>query len=244
MRATESALIGAIFLCPLPAAAGPPFETDDPEPVDQRHWEFYVASQVLRQPDGTTGTAPHFEYNYGALPDLQLHIIAPIGYARPEGGETHHGLGDIELGAKLRFVDETPSRPMVGTFPQVELPTGDADRGLGSGHTQFFIPLWLQKSFGPWTTYGGGGYWVNPGAGNKNWWFTGWLLQRRLSHLTSVGAEIIHTTSDTIGGRGDLRFNAGVVLDPSDNHHLLFCAGRSIDGDVRFHAYFAYQLTI
>ena len=47
-------------------------------------------------------------------------------------------------------------RPMIGVFPLVEAPTGDARRGLGAGHTREFLPLWLQKSFGGWTTYGGG----------------------------------------------------------------------------------------
>jgi hypothetical protein len=31
-----------------PAMAGPPFQPDDPEPVDLHHYEFYVASQQTR----------------------------------------------------------------------------------------------------------------------------------------------------------------------------------------------------
>ena len=38
-----------------------------------------------------------------------------------------------------------------------ELPTGSATKGLGVGKTWYKVPLWAQKSFGPWTTYGGGG---------------------------------------------------------------------------------------
>jgi hypothetical protein len=57
-------------------------------------------------------------------------------------------------------------------FPLVEVPSGDADKGLGNGKTQYFLPVWLQKDFGKWTIYGGGGYWINPGTGNKNWWFS------------------------------------------------------------------------
>jgi len=38
---------------------------------------------------------------------------------------------------------------------------------------QAFLPVWMQKDVGDWTVYGGGGYWINPGAGQKNWWFTG-----------------------------------------------------------------------
>jgi len=36
----------------LVAVAGPPFVTDDPEPVDYRHWEFYIASMHTETADG------------------------------------------------------------------------------------------------------------------------------------------------------------------------------------------------
>lgn len=238
----RSALAAACLLAPAATQAGPPYVTDDPEPVETLHWELYLAAQQERTPDGATGTAPHIEINFGAAKNLQLHLIAPLAYARPNGDPTAYGLGDIELGAKFRFVEEGTRTPMVGTFPQLELPSGSAPRGLGTGHLHAFIPVWLQKSFGPWTTYGGGGYWVNPGTGNRNYWFVGWLAQRRLSKRVIVGGEVFRTTADRVGGDGNLRFNLGPVLDFSD-HHLLLSAGRSIVGDTRFEWYLAYQMT-
>jgi len=59
------------------ALAGPPFVTDDPEPVELHHWEIYLATQQYHNADGWSGTSPHLEINYGVLPDVQLHIIAP-----------------------------------------------------------------------------------------------------------------------------------------------------------------------
>ena len=50
------------------AFAGPPFQTDDPEPVEYRHWEAYVASQGSFYQDATSLTAPHIEINYGIIP--------------------------------------------------------------------------------------------------------------------------------------------------------------------------------
>ena len=58
---------------PIPALAGPPYVTDDPEPVEYHHWEVYLASQLAHEPGAWSGTAPHIEVNYGALPNLQLH---------------------------------------------------------------------------------------------------------------------------------------------------------------------------
>jgi hypothetical protein len=243
LRATVAVAATAVLLLPVMAKAGPPYTTDDPEPVEYRHWEFYLATQHELTHDAATGTAPHIEVNYGAVPNLQLHLIAPLAYSRPSGGPTMYGSGDIELGAKLRFVQESEWLPMVGMFPQLELPAGSESRGLGTGHVHVFIPLWLQKTFGPWTTYGGGGYWLNPGAGNRNFWSVGWQVQRRLSDLAALGTEVFYTTADRIDGSGNLRFNVGLVLDLTEHHHLLFSAGRSIVGENVFQGYFAYQLT-
>ena len=101
------------LLWPAPLFAGPPYITDDPEPVEYQHWEFYLATQHELTPDGAVGTLPHVEINYGAVPNLQLHLIAPLAYARPSDGGIHYGPGDIELGAKLRFVQESGWVPMV-----------------------------------------------------------------------------------------------------------------------------------
>ncbi len=45
------------------------------------------------------------------------------------------------------------------------------------------------------------------------------------------------------GGRDDTAFNVGTVIDFTENHHLLFSAGRSIDGPTDFQLYVAYQFT-
>ena len=106
------------------AHAGPPFVTDDPEPVDYKHWEIYLSTQQYHNADGWSGTAPHLEINYGVVPDVQLHVIAPLSYDRPVGGRTNYGYGDTELGVKYRFVHETDTCPMIGIFPFIELPSG------------------------------------------------------------------------------------------------------------------------
>ncbi len=225
------------------ALAGPPYVTDDPEPVDYQHWEFYVASQNVKAADGWSGTAPHFEVNYGVLPEVQLHLIGPMAYDRPTGGEWHYGYGDTELGVKYRFVPETDWRPQVGVFPMLELPTGNSGNDLGSGHVEAFLPVWLQKSFGPWTVYGGAGYGINPGVGNRDWTYVGAVAQYHLAENVLVGAELYHRTRTEVGGDPDTAFNLGTVLDLTENHHLLFSAGRSLDGPTHFQVYVAYQLT-
>jgi hypothetical protein len=226
------------------AWAGPPFFTDDPEPADYKHGEFYFASQYTHSDDGRSATLPHLEFNYGVLPNVHLHLIAPLQYLKPEGEDSRYGYGDTELGIKYRFIQETESRPMVGTFPIILLPTGGKEKGLGSGETQIYLPLWVQKSWGPWTTYGGGGYWINPGEGNKNWWFSGWLVQREITKQLTLGAEVFHRTASQEGGDSSIGFQVGAIINLTDENHILLSAGGDFGGGPNLlTAYVGYQFT-
>ena len=240
----------ALLLVAGSAYAGPPFRTDDPEPVDKGHGEFYLLSTATRASGGNSGLLPAIEMNYGPVEDVHLHVILPLSaFDKPSGEKTQRGYGDTELGVKYRFVHEDDEgwRPMIGTFPIVVLPTGNKSKGLGGEHTQTFIPLWLQKSFGPWTTYGGAGYWINPGSGNKNYWFSGWLLQRKINDSLTLGGEIFHeTASDTVGGTSNTGYNLGGVYNFTEHDHFLFSAGKGIQHAAdtnQFSYYLAYQRT-
>jgi hypothetical protein len=210
------------------AQAGPPYVTDDPEPVDYGHWEVYGFSAGAYRASDFTGVGPSIEVNYGALPNLQLHMILNAVFDTPAGQSAQRGLGDTELGVKYRMVNPGPDDwfPEIGVFPLLEVPTGNARRALGSGHLQEFLPVWLQKNFGKWTTYGGGGYLISPGVGNRNSWFAGWLVQRQVTDKLALGVEIFHQTSIATGRDGTSGFNVGGIYDFTDHYHLLLSVGR------------------
>ena len=130
------------------------------------------------------------------ISNVQLHIVAPLGYVRTSGG-THYGYSDTEIGVKYRFVEETETMPQIGSFPLIEIPTGNENEQLGNGEIQVYFPLWIQKSWGKFTSYGGGGVWYNPGPNRKNWTFTGWEIQYDFSEFITLGSEIYYQTAAT-----------------------------------------------
>ncbi|WP_243287902.1 transporter [Geothrix terrae] len=224
--------------------AGPPFFTDDPEPVEHHHMELYLSWMGLRAPGGASGSLPLVEFNAGILPETQFHLVAPLAYAKPAGEPVTRGYGDTEVGLKIRLLRETEVLPQVGVFPLVEVPTGAAERGLGAGHTQVYLPLWLQKSWGPWTSYGGYGWWRNPGEGQRNWHYLGWLLQRDLSARITLGGELFQRSAATQDGVASSGFNIGAILNLSERDHVLISAGRNLSGDRETHLYLGYQATL
>ncbi len=238
------AIIALILLLHAAAFAGPPYQTDDPETLEQGHWEFYLAGEVNRNFNGDwSGLGPMVDANYGLLPDLQLHFTTPFAFQRPRNFPGPYGYGDTELGTKFRFVHETEDMPQMSLYPLVELPTGDHNNGLGNGKSQLYIPLWIQKGFGEWTTYGGGGYWFNPGPTNRDWWFIGWEVERKITESFTLGAEVFHTTANTIGNRGETSLNLGAVYDLSDTYHLMLSVGHSFQGPAQLEGYLGLQIT-
>jgi hypothetical protein len=232
------------------ANAGPPFRTDDPEPVELGHYEFYTFTTGTHVSGDTSGVAPGFEFNYGLVPNGQLHIAAPLAFDSPAGGPTLFGYGDTEIGFKYRFIEEDKqgAQPQVGVFPLVELPSGNQDKGLGAGHVRVFLPVWVQKSFGDWTTYGGGGYWFNHDdpLGDKDYWFLGWLLQRKVTDKLTIGGEIYHQSADTIFDKDSSGFNLGAIYDLDEHNHLLVSAGRGFQNAPStnlYSWYLAWQIT-
>lgn len=235
--------VASLLARPGHALAGPPFLTDDPEPVSHRHFELYTFTTMDKNAGGKTVVGPALEYNIGALPNVQLHIVLPYAWNSPLGGPAQHGFSDAEFGVKFRFVQQTKSMPEIGIFPMAEIATGESDKGLGNGHTWFRVPLWIQKNSGPWTTYGGGGVALNSAPGMKNYTFAGWLLQRDMSERLTLGGEIFANGPQTIGGAQSTYYNVGGYLKPSDHFNILFSVGHTMSGDSHAIAYFGLYWT-
>ena len=227
--------------------AGPPFQTDDPEPVDFKHFEAYLFSTRDSTAVGASYQGPAFEMNWGAVPNVQLHLVVPAATFVPTPGPSAFGIGDTEFGVKYRFIHESKYFPEVGVFPFLEEPTGSARAGLGNGRAWYRLPLWAQKKAGPWTTYGGGGEVLNSAPGLRNYSFAGWLVQRDFGKKLTLGTEAYHHGAE---GAAALSTRASTLIDAGGYYYfrnpgfqLLFMAGHSIAGQPEAVAYLGLYWT-
>lgn len=227
------------------ALAGPPFVTDDPEPVARHHAEINLIYQDTRFDGGRAGTLTG-ELNYGCAREMQCHIAVPEAFNRPTGAVSQSGMGDTELGVKYRFLDDPDHGWSAATYPTIYLATGDAARGLGNGRTQLLLPLWVQRTLGDWSLDAGLAYLVNPAADARNSWFTGVLAQRSFGERFSVGAEVFHRTSPGTGQPGSSGFNIGAIANLAPRQNLLVSLGRGLSNveTNRRSVFLAYQLEL
>ena len=232
-------------------AQGPPYQTDDPVPVDLHHYEFYIFGAADGTPVEMDSSGPAFEFNWGALPRVQVHAVLPWGVVAPLNnpvylpsgtGPIEFGLTDMELGVKIAFIKEGKHVPQIGSFTMFEMPTGNADKGLGVGKVWYKLPIWLQKNVGKWTFDGGAGYEVVPQTGFRNFFYTGWLVKKKLSDRLELGAEVFAHGRE---GSAPAQTQASTMVDVGGYYHFkhhpgqqfLFCYGHSVAGQTENYAY-------
>ena len=233
-------LFSCVFLATttVPAFAGPPYQTDDPEPVAYRHFEIYVGTQEENSVDGLDADLPFVEINYGPLPNVQFAVSAPLTYSNAPAVPGAWESGGFEMGLKYRFIPESGTRPQVSFYPSIVMPTGNGET------PKLFLPLWAQKTTGGTTIFGGGGWERSPGAGNRNYWTGGVAGTYQFSKMINAGVEVYGNTAELVGERGSLSAGIGMNDDFSALHSLVLSIGRSIAGQRDLHAYAAYEFRL
>jgi hypothetical protein len=246
-------MLTASKLC---AQAGPPFQTDDPTPVDLGHYEFYIFGTVDGAPAELDPTGPAFEFNWGAIPNIQLHAILPFGAVLPSNnpayapggtGASAFGLTDMELGVKYGFIKQTARRPQIGSFTMFEIPTGSYTEGLGVGRVWYKLPIWLEKEFGPWSLVGGLGYTVVPQTQYRNYLYGGYLVKKEVSKNLELSAEVFSHARE---GFAAAQTQSSTLIDAGGYYHfkspglqLLFAYGHSVAGQTENYAYLGLYKT-
>jgi hypothetical protein len=238
------------------AQAGPPFQTDDPTPVDLGHYEAYVFGAADGTPAEMDTVGPAFEFNWGAIPNIQLHAIVPLGGVWPSNkpvyfpggtGPSAFGMTDTELGFKWGFIKQTKHRPQIGSFTMFEIPTGSYAKGLGVGKVWYKLPLWAEKEFGPWSLCGGMGYTVQPQVGYRNYLYGGVLVKKVVNERLEMSVEMFSHARE---GFAAAQTEASALVDAGGYYHfkapgwqLLFAYGHSVAGQTENYGYLGLYKT-
>jgi hypothetical protein len=231
-------------------AQGPPYQNDDPTPVDFKHYEAYIFGGMGGTPVTISSLGPAFEFNWGALPRIQIHAILPFGgsfplnnpiYAPSGQGPRAFGLTDMEVGVKFGFIKQTKYRPQIGSFTMLEIPTGSVARGLGVGKVWYKLPIWVEKEIGPWTVDGGVGYAIVRQFQYRNFLYGGFLVKREINKKLELGAEVFSHARE---GLAAPQTQSSTMIDIGGYYHFkfpglqfLFAYGHSIVGQTENYAY-------
>lgn len=242
MRTRLAAVLILVALVEAPAMAGPPYETDDPVPTDLGAWEIYTFGAI----DGHHGEidgAAGVDLNYGPVEGLQLTATLPVGFADRAGQPGWQaGAGEVELGVKYRFLHLAKAGVSAAIFPRVILPTGS--NGLGGARARLLLPLWVGKDVGPWSIFGGGGYEINSGAGNRDFWQGGIALTLTILDRWSLGGEVTHQGPDSVGASPTTSLGLGSIVKLSGPFALLISGGPRFARDqTSYHLYAALGLS-
>lgn len=213
-----------------------PFITDDADVTPKRRFHLEFSNEFdwlnrdafpsLRQ--NTTDV----EFGYGLFEGVEISVSAPLITIFNDHGTTPRrvfGIGDTNVSLKYNFLveRETSRRPALALAFNLELPTGDHSRQLGSGLADFYINGILQKSLTRKTTarlnggilFSGNQTTGAVGIRTRGTVFTGGgSLVRTFTSRLDLGVEVVGAFTKNFDlGRGQLQMQVGGNYSLKDN---------------------------
>lgn len=107
------------------------FFTEKAFPENETVWTTNLATEG----DKAIGNELVYERRIGAR--NQLEVIVPVDFQQPGGQTWVKGIGDLAFAMRRTFFASPSSGTIAAAGAEVILPTGNADKGLGNGHTVF-----------------------------------------------------------------------------------------------------------
>lgn len=205
-----------------------PFITDDTDVTPRRHFHFQFRNEfdVLSRssfPNLKQNTADS-ELDYGLFENLEIGVRTPFLTIFNDRQVVHRqvsGVGDTNISLKYNFLKEKEHSkvPAMAITFNVELPTGDVSRQLGSGLADFYMNGVLQKSLSAKTTLrlnGGILFSGNETIGvvgikTRGTVFTGGIsIVRQFTKRLDLGVELVGAETSSFSlGKGQLQTQIG-----------------------------------
>jgi Putative MetA-pathway of phenol degradation len=189
-------VFAALTLCAGILHAQAPFVTDDIDVADLHKWHVeinneYDVLQTESFPNLRQNTS-NFKISFGGFKNVEVGLDNQLLAIRnqPKVLPSAFGYGDLDLSVKwrIRSDHEHSWLPGFGASLNIELPTGDERRGLGSGVADYYLNLAFQKTVPAHTTlrFNSGFYF----AGNTLTGVEG--LKVTKGRVYTIGASAVH----------------------------------------------------
>ena len=136
-------------------------DTDDPGTVAPKSVDIEISGEYAKSAEGDE-TGLSVTATTGILPNLDIGLALPYTVIDPDEGGGESGIGDLEVGLKFRFLEGEGARPALALTAGATIPTGDEEKGLGSGEVDLSAALVAGFEFKPVNIY------LNLGYGRLN----------------------------------------------------------------------------
>jgi hypothetical protein len=156
LQAMKSALAVAPLAQQSPAAGVADNDNLEPDRPDVTNGTHIVDVGLLQmEAGGLWNRAGAGRHSVGTPTTLRLGLadwlearISSDGFlAVTDGPDVQRGLGNVQLGAKLRLWADPGGVPVLSVLPTINLPAASESKGLGSGQADFTIALLTGTDF-------------------------------------------------------------------------------------------------
>lgn len=191
-----SALAGIAAMLALagPCQAAHPLVSDDTGTQGAGRWQFEASADRTRVREAGITAREHalgLALTYGLADTLDLALGAPWLRLSASGEKAQSGLADLTLLAKWRFFDDGQGVSL-GLRPELTLPTGQEDKGLGNGRATGALTVLAQVQRGAWTWLANAGvaYNDNQSGDRKRLWAASTALLYGASDAWTLVADL------------------------------------------------------
>jgi hypothetical protein len=213
------------LLCSANLAWSNPFETGDADPAATAELKSGLSWQS--SPTEDTWVAPNVELTLPVAAKLEATVAVNYGRVDHRHEKKRSGLHDMLVATKWQFAG-TDDSWRLAVEPALSIPTGDEDKGLGSGAWQLELPLFASRQYGAVGVNGKFG--VRRAFGrDEDAIVAGGMATLALSDSVEIGAEIVGDTLVDDSDAYHLRGNIGFVWQLTPAASVQGLAGKTIE---------------
>lgn len=221
------AVVFSILLCATTAFAAHPLITDDADTMGKGKAQLELNGQYGHdKEDGvtTTKTEGAAILTYGLNETVDLVVGLPYQRLKVKDADTtmtEHGISDTSLEVKWRFYEHDDLN--LAIKPGLTLPTGDDEKGLGSGKAAYSLFFIASKEMAPWAFHVNLGYIRNENTldEEKDLWHASIASTVAVSENLKVAANLgIESNPSKLSDTDPAFFLAGLIYTLSENLDL------------------------